>query len=480
MIRSFDKLHLGAFATLGIITIASVLLAFQLELTYLMLIPAAILVVYIGIINFRLLYYLLLFCIPISMEYNFSPSLGTDLPDEPLMIGLMLLTFLYLARNPKALPKGFFGNILIVALVIHLFWIFITALTSVNFLVSFKVFLSKIWYVTSFTVLTAIVIRTQEDLKRAFWCIYIPLTLAIAQVIARHALLGFAFEDINLTMFPFFRNHVNYAAIVSIFLPLIWLARSWYPKGSFKRKLLGFSILFYIVAIYLSYTRTCYLAVLMILPVSFMIRHKLTRLALVAVSIITLVFISFLFKQNRYLHYAPDFQETIYHEDFDAHLESTFEGKDVSSMERVYRWVAATKMIKEHPWFGFGPGNFYPYYKSYTVTSFQTYVSDNPEKSTAHDYFILVLSEQGFIGLAIFIFLTAVIFIYGEKIYHRIQEEEDKRIVLGVLMVFAMVYINLLLSDMMESDKVGPFFFIGLALLASYDIKHRSLQAKSE
>lgn len=479
MTRSFDKFQLGAFATLGIITIASVLIAFQLELTYLMLIPVAVLIAYLGILNFRLLYYLLLFCIPISMEYNFSSSLGTDLPDEPLMIGLMLLTFLYLARNPKALPKGFFGNILIVALVVHLFWIFITALTSVDFLVSFKVFLSKIWYVTSFTVLTAIVIRTKEDLKRAFWCIYIPLTLAIAQVIVRHALLGFSFEDINLTMYPFFRNHVNYAAIVSVFLPLIWLARSWYPKG-FKRHLLGFSILFYIVAIYLSYTRTCYLAVLMILPTSFMIRHRLTRVALLGVAVLTIGFISYLFTQNNYLSYAPNFKETIYHEDFDEHLESTFEGKDVSSMERVYRWVAASKMIKAHPWFGFGPGNFYPYYKSYTVTSFQTYVSDNPEKSTAHDYFILVLSEQGFIGLAIFLFLTAIIFIYGERVYHRIQNEEDKRIVLAVMLVLAMVYVNLLLSDMMESDKVGPFFFIGLALLASYDIKHLSLQTKSE
>jgi hypothetical protein len=45
------------------------------------------------------------------------------------------------------------------------------------------------------------------------------------------------------------------------------------------------------------------------------------------------------------------------------------------------------------------------------------------------------------------------------------------------LLMLAMVYVNLLLSDMLETDKVGPFFFIGLALLASLDIRNRSLKA---
>src|SRR5204863_8437894 len=115
------------------------------------------------------------------------------------------------------------------------------------------------------------------------------------------------------------------------------------------------------------------------------------------------------FTNNNYLDYAPEFKETIIHDEFGQHLSSTFEGKDVSSMERIYRWVAATRMFKDHPWMGFGPGNFNPYYKSYTVSSFETYVSDNPEHSTAHNYPLLLLAEQGTIGLAIFFFLTAVI-----------------------------------------------------------------------
>ncbi len=145
MTRAIDKLQTGAFAFLGIVTILSVLAAFQTDTSYLALIPFALIIAYIAVINFKLLYYVLLISIPFAIEYNFTPSLATDLPDEPLMIGLMLVTFIFLLTNYKSLPTGFLGNFLIVALILHVFWIFLSAVNSVNFPVSIKVFLSKIW-----------------------------------------------------------------------------------------------------------------------------------------------------------------------------------------------------------------------------------------------------------------------------------------------------------------------------------------------
>ncbi len=481
MNRAIDKTELGAFAFLGTATIISVLAAFKTELYYLAFIPFGLMIACLAVINFKLLYFVLLTTIPFSIEYSFSGSLGTDLPDEPLMIGLMFVALIFILVNYKSIPTGFFSNFLIVALIIHVFWFFISAISSVNSLISMKVFFAKTWYVTTFCFLTAIVVKTKEDLKTVFWCLFIPLTLLIIQVIVRHAMQGFSFDEINKPMYPFFRNHVNYAAIVSIVFPIILWARGLYAKGSFKRRLLTCSALLYIVAIYLSYTRTCYLALLLIAPVYFVIRYKLMKPAIAIAAIAITVLVIHLFSQNNYLKFAPDFQETIIHDEFGAHLSSTFEGKDVSSMERVYRWVAATRMFKERLYMGFGPGNFYPYYKSYTLSSFETYVSDNPEGSTAHNYALLLLTEQGTIGLAIFIFLTAVIFIYGEKIYHRTKNEDDKKIAMMLLLVLAMVYVNLTLSDMLETDKVGPFFFIGIALLAAVDIRNQtSLKPKSE
>lgn len=478
MIQAINREQQAAFVALGIATIASVLAAFKTEAYYLALLPFALLVAFTALTNFKLLYFLLLVTIPVSIEFNFTPSLGTDLPDEPLMIGLMLVTFLHVFKNPQSLPKGFFVHTLLLALGVHLFWIFTTAFTSVNPLVSFKVFASKIWYITTFSVLSVIVLKTTEDLKKAFWCIFIPLTALIVLVIVRHAMQGFSFDEINTPMMPFFRNHVNYAAIVTIFLPFIWLARHWYKPATFTYRLLTLSMLLYVVAIYFSYTRTCYLALAFIVPFAWVVKNKWMKPALLVALLGAGCLIFYLLHNNKYLDYAPEFRETIIHDEFGEHLSSTFEGKDVSSMERVYRWVAILQMFKERPVFGFGPGNFYPYYKHYTVSSFETYVSDNPERSTAHNYFLLLLAEQGVTGVLIFVMLTLVIFAYGERIYLRMKTEEDKRVVLVLLLVMAMIYVNLMLSDLLESDKVGPFFFICLGLLAAYDIRHKSLEAE--
>jgi O-antigen ligase len=451
----------------------SVLAALTTQQSYIALLPVVLLVVYATAINFKLMYYVLLASIPLAMEYSFSSSLGTDLPDEPLMIGLMLVTIVYLLRKPQALPTGFFAHPLILVLTLHLVWILMAAINSVNTLVSYKVFAGKIWYVTAFTVLTAVIIRDVNDVKRIFWVMFIPLTFAVTTVLVRFAPYHFAFDEVNKPMWPFFRNHVSFAAITAVFLPFIILARTWYTKGSYMRLALTLAIVYYIAAIYISYTRTCYLAVFLLIPVYMVVRLKLMRYVLLLGLVGSVFFINNLFKENKYLRYAPRYEDAIMHDEFNEHLASTFEGKDVSSMERVYRWVAAEHMFQARPVLGFGPGNFYPYYKDYAVSSFRTYVSDNPERSTTHNYFLLLATEQGAVGLAIFVILTLVIFIYGETIYHRMINEREKHVVMTLLLVLSVIYVNLLLNDLLESDKVGPFFFMCIALLASFDIRNR-------
>ena len=209
MTNSINKFQLGAFALLGTATILSVLAAFGLEMYYLAFIPFVLLIAGLAIVNFKSIYFLLLFAIPISIEYYFNSSLATDLPDEPLMIGLMLVTMVYLVRNPRSLPTGFFGHFIIVALLIHLFWIFVTAITSVNSLVSIKVWTSKIWYITTFSILSVLVLKTKEDFKKAFWCMFIPLTLLVIQVLIRYAMVKFDFDEVNKPMAPFFRFFMN-------------------------------------------------------------------------------------------------------------------------------------------------------------------------------------------------------------------------------------------------------------------------------
>jgi len=148
--------------------------------------------------------------------------------------------------------------------------------------------------------------------------------------------------------------------------------------------------------------------------------------------------------------------------------------KDVSSAERLYRWVAASRMFRDRPITGFGPGNFYPYYKRYILPSFSTYLSDNKEKSTVHNYLLLQLVEQGIPGFSLTFLLLLFTFIYGERIYFQTQDKLHREFVAALLLSLTAILIQTMLSDLIETDKIGSFFYACIAMLVLMDLNNRS------
>ena len=285
----------------------------------------------------------------------------------------------------------------------------------------------------------------------------------------RHTLTGFSFEAINSVLNPFYRNHVNYAAILVVFFPFIWYAPAWETKYSSKWWLLVGSIAFFLMAIYFTYTRAAYVSLFIAIATYFIIRFRLMKIVLAGTLIAAIVGLNFVANNNKYLDFAPDFNKTIAHKKFDNLLDATAKGEDISTMERVYRWVAGGYMVKEKPWFGFGPGNFYTYYPQYTVNSFTTYVSDNPEKSGIHCYYLMVAVEQGIIGLLIFLLLCFTVLLKAEQLYHQVNIPSKRRLVLMVSLSLVIILSLLLINDLVETDKVGTFFFMGMAMLVNLE-----------
>ena len=198
------------------------------------------------------------------------------------------------------------------------------------------------------------------------------------------------------------------------------------------------------------------------------------KYALVLTLILSTLWISSLIKNNRYLKYAPNFEQTVAHKDFESLLSATYKLRDISTMERVYRWVAGFRMIRDHPWMGFGPNGFYPNYRPYTIRAFETYVSDNPEKSGIHNYYLMTTVEQGIPGLIIFLVMSLFALIYGERLYHSIREYGYKLLVMAALMSHVAILSILLINDMIETVKVGPVFFLNLAIIVGVDIRFRN------
>lgn len=324
--------------------------------------------------------------------------------------------------------------------------------------------------------MTGSFIKTDKDYRKVVWIIFVPLLFTILLTIIRHAALGFSFEGVNRVMKPFFRNHVNYASILVIFFPLIWFLRFYYKNFSFKKLFIIGSLLIFLVAIQLSFTRAAYVCLAISFGVYFIIKYKLMRYAIGGTLVAVVIGLAFFINNNTFMDYSPEFKKTITHTKFDNLIEATAKGEDISTMERVYRWLGGYYMALERPVTGFGPGNFYNFYKGYTVTAFQTYVSDNEDKSTVHCYYLLMMAEQGILGGLIFLALVILVLLKGEEIYHQTVKPERRWMVMAAMLSFMTIAALNLINDLLEADKVGPFFFMMMALIINADLANRREQ----
>lgn len=460
--QSKQKWLFAAFACLLLCCVFG-FLAFD---TYAVLaVPVLALVAFIALVDFKKLFYLLFLCIPLSIEMELPGGLGTDLPTEPLMWALLVVSFFYYLLNWKKIDLRFVRHPVSLLLLLHLAWTLCMTVTSQDVMVSVKFFLAKIWYVVVLYFLAGYIIKSEKEWVRL--CTWFSVTLLLSLLYANynHALKGFSFESSNYIASPFYRNHVVYACLPAIFLPYIFYLRKAKEKGTWIRKYLVFVAVVCLFTINFAFTRAAYVALAAAAVLYFVIRFRLMKATLLLVSALAILFIGYITSRDNYLNYAPDFERTVTHKRFESLLEATTKLEDISTMERVYRWVAASYMIEERPLTGWGPGTFYFFYKNHTVSSFRTYVSDNPERSGIHCYYLMVTVEQGIIGGLLFLLLVYAVLLLTEHTYHKNTDPTHRRMVLSAGLSFFMICLLMLMNDFVETDKLGSFFFLSMAIL---------------
>ncbi len=410
------------------------------------------------------------FLLPFSTEIELPGGIGTDLPSEPMMLTLLGIFILFLVRSPKKILQSVKSNPISTLIFIHLSILFLVSIFSTNPLVSFKYLAAKLWYVIPFYFFPLYLFNKEKDFRQVFKGLFVGMLIAVTYVMINHAGLGFTFESINKAVRPIFRNHVNYAAMLALVLPYFWyMFRT--SKSPFKLIYLPL-LAFLLVATYLSYTRAAFVAVVMAVGASYVIRWRLTKLALVVSFCLITLLITFMVSNNNFMDFAPDFEKTITHDNYDNLIEATYKMQDVSTMERVYRWVAGFYMVGEKPLVGYGPGCFYPEYIGHTVASFETYVSDNESGSGIHNYYLMVFVEQGIFGFIIFLLLTIIPLVLGTKLYQKMTDQDEKQLLLAALLSLIIIDALLIINDLIEADKVGPFYFLNLGIVAFLYLKY--------
>ena len=418
----------------------------------------------------RWYFWLLLIMIPLGVEVSLPGGVGTDLPTEPIAVALTGVLLLHAARHWRAYPAVDFAHPAALLLYVHLAWLFVTALASTIPLFSVKFFLSKLWYVGAFFVAPVLFLRSPRRVLTFTHCLFWPLLFVAVQTLIRHASFGFSFADQYRTMAPFMRNHVNYAACLAVCAPWVvylfwWRRRGRRAAGRGRDWLPWLVVPVWLAAVYFSYTRAAYVALVLAAGAYFVVRWRLLRPAVVLALVAGLGATVFLIRNDKYLDYAPNFDTTIAHKQFDDLIAATYQLEDVSTMERFHRWVAGGNMVPYRPWTGFGPGTFVEQYPAYTNNNFRTWVSANPERSGIHNYYLMTLVEQGYPGLVILVLWLVVVLLYGERAYHRQRDPAARNAILAAVLSLIVIDAFQIINDLLETDKVGSLFFLNIAIL---------------
>ncbi len=431
------------------------------------ILPAIAIGSYFVLFNIRQLYFLLFFFIPLSAEIEIGGGFSTDLPGEPLLWLMFIVSIFYIGY--KGFPKKLINQTTAI-ISIHLVWILFTAIFAMDQTISAKYLLAKTWYVIPFYVLSAFIIKENKDIKTIFKYFVGGTFIASIYFFIQHFQLDLTYLSRTNAGQPIWRNHVNYAVTIVINLPMLWYLYKTSKHPDRLLYLVMMSILTFFM--YFAYARISYLCLMTGFGYLIVLKLKMTKVVILLSICIVIGGLLWLQHNNQYLHLAQDHDTVIMQSDFGGKVNATTSGNDISTMERLHRWVASYNMIKDKPITGVGPANFYNSYKPYTVHSFETYVSDNPERSGIHNYYLMVLVEQGFIGLVIFLALVIISLIKVEKSYHSSTGSNRMLILTSGIIIVMILTINTV-NDMIEVIKIGGIFFFMLFLISSYQLEEQ-------
>ena len=140
--------------------------------------------------------------------------------------------------------------------------------------------------------------------------------------------------------------------------------------------------------------------------------------------------------------------------------------RDVTSSSqnesRIKLWKMATMMIKEHPIFGVGNGNFVTRYNEYVIKykelKYQSY-----QNYPSHNSYLKVQSELGIMGIVSFLGIVAITLFRVKKLYSTTTDRFYKPFYMGVLAsLVAFLFMNFS-DNLFFVPKATTYFWFLLA-----------------
>lgn len=441
----------------GLIFIGLMAYGFWNDNDYLLILPYVLVVLYVAVFYTEYTFFFILAATPLSVNIEeYTDSFGLFLPTEPLLFGTMLLLLFQAIRFP-VFPSYLRNSPIVWAVVFYLFWIAFTAFTSENSVVSFKFLLAKLWFIIPVLFYGSSVFYEPKKIHWFFWLFISAMIVVITYTLVIHASYRFGEKEGHWVMWPFFKDHTIYGAIVALVIPLLfslYFSKKHNPLQQFI--LIGFMSIS-LVGLYFSYTRAAWLSIVASLVIWLLIRCKVRFSFLATLTVIAGLYIWFSWNQieqslarNKYEHTTENFGERF--------QSATNVTTDASNLERINRWNCAIDMFKERPLTGFGPGMYAFEYARFQRPENLTIISTNfGNLGNAHSEYLGALAEMGLFGMLSMLAIVAAIFYEGITLYNKwpVEDRETKTLLMGMILSLSTYFIHAFLNNYLDTDKAA-------------------------
>lgn len=444
------------------------------------LIPPVLLTLFFALFYPKWTFLSLFFFVPLSVNIEeYVQGFGLFLPTEPLLFGLMLL-LLMLHIRAGIFPSFIWKRPILLALIFYLTWMFITATTSSHPIVSFKFLLAKLWFVIPVLFYGVTVFSKRRNIELFLWLFAAGMTIVMVYTVINHAGYSFGEKESHWVMFPFFKDHTIYGAMVAFLVPLLFGLYFSKKHVPLVQAILFAMIAINFIALYFSYTRAAWLSIVAALGVWLVIKLRIKFSILAGTAIILGLVVYFSWTSIEQSLAKNKSEHTT--ENFEKRLQSAANvTTDASNLERINRWTCALDMFAERPVFGFGPGTYAFEYARFQRPENLTIISTNfGTGGNAHSEYLSPLAEMGFIGFLAFLALVSAIFYQGITLYIAWPAEQRALKVLLLAMNLALVtyFVHGVLNNYLDTDKASvPIWAICACFLA---LEHRLKNANFE
>ncbi len=447
-----------------------------LEIYYIPLVPAILLFLALAIVSADKYLLVIVFFVPVSVPLSRlmeGLSIDMHLPTEPLLAGLLLLYMVKYLMGDR-IDLKVLRHPVTLAIYFHLGWLFITCFTSTDLMVSFKMLISRLWFIMGFYLLATQLFRQEKRMHTYVWLIVISFTGVIVYAIFNHMQYGLDNQVMaHRVASPFYKDHTSYGASLGFLLPVLVGLFLFIKREDVNIKfMMVLLMLLYVFATVVSYTRATWVSILASLGFWAILKLKI-RFEIVLVGAAILLGLFFSVRTEVMIQLEQNRVESS--GEFSEHVQSISNiSTDQSNLERLNRWSCALRMWQDKPFFGFGPGTYQFEYGRYQRSYEKTRIStDFGTMGTAHSEYLGPLAETGVLGLLSILLVIGSTLYTGIRVYLTSKKRSIRIFSLAVLVGLVSYYLHGLLNNFLDTDKISVLFWGFTAMLVAMDIYHR-------